>query len=249
MEIFLEASNITLDVPIFDVDKSFRKSIINYCTGGQIMVDPTKNRQVNVRALENVNFQLVSGDRLGLIGHNGAGKTSLLRILAKVYSPSKGHLTSNGKVTSLFNMSIGLELDDTGIENISTVGMYLGMTPKEIENKRAEIIEFSDLGDFIHLPIRTYSSGMQLRLSFAIATALEPEILLLDEGISAGDALFAEKAKTRIDEFYKRLNILVIASHSDTLIKKLCNKALLLEHGKVKAYGNVDDVLETYSHQ
>jgi ABC-type polysaccharide/polyol phosphate transport system ATPase subunit len=246
MSSFIELENVTLDIPIFDVARSFRRSLFNYCTGGQIMQDSGKKNMVNIRALENINFRLEKGDRLGLVGHNGAGKTTLLRVLAGVYTPLIGKMRSNGKITPLFNISIGMDLDDTGIENISTIGMYLGMTPKEIEDRKEEIISFSELGDFINLPVRTYSSGMMVRLSFAIATSLQPEVLLMDEGIGAGDAQFAEKAKARLDEFYRNIDILVIASHGDDLIRQLCNKAMLLEHGKVMAFGEVEAVLEQY---
>ena len=146
----------------------------------------------------------------------------------------------------MFNVSIGLDLDDTGIDNIYTTGMYLGMKKKEIEAKKDEIIAFSDLGDYVHLPVRTYSAGMRMCLSFAIATATNPEILLMDEDLSAGDAGFAEKANDRLKAFYSKMSILVTASHSDDRIRRLCNKALLLEHGKLKAFGKVDDVLHAY---
>lgn len=245
MDTYLELENVTLEIPIFDINRSFRKSVFNYCSGGQI-IQSSESRAVSVRALENVNLHLQKGDRLGLVGHNGAGKTSLLRTLAGVYQPSFGRMRHKGKITPLFNMSIGLDMDDTGVENISNIGMYLGMNPKEIALKKDNIIEFSGLSDFIHLPVRTYSAGMQIRLSFAIATAIDPEILLMDEGIGAGDAQFAEGAKVRLDEFYGKLDILVIASHSDDLIRQLCNKAMLLEHGKILAYGDVEEVLKIY---
>lgn len=246
MSAYIELKNVTLDIPIFDVSKSFRKSLFNYCTGGRVIQDANNTKSVSIRALENVSFRLEKGDRLGLIGHNGSGKTSLLRVLAGVYKPDIGTLSFRGKVTSLFNIAIGMDMDDTGIENISTIGMYLGMTTKEIESKKADVIKFSGLGDFIGLPVRTYSNGMLVRLSFAIATTLDPEILLMDEGIGAGDAQFAEGAKARLEEFYRRLDVLVIASHSDDLIRQLCNKAMLLEHGKVIVYGGVEEVIETY---
>lgn len=242
----IELKNVNLDIPIFDVSRSFRTSMFKYCTGGRIIENSGKSGIVNIRALEDITFSLQKGDRLGLVGHNGAGKTTLLRVLAGVYKPSQGKIRCNGKITSLFNMSIGMDLDDTGFENISTVGMYLGMTRKEIAEKREDIIAFSGLGDFIGLPVRTYSSGMLVRLSFAIATTLDPEILLMDEGIGAGDAQFAEGARARLEAFYSKLDTLVIASHSDDLIRQLCNKAVLLEHGRMIAYGAVEEILRIY---
>ena len=245
---YLEAKNITLDIPIFDVSRSFRKSLMmKYYVGGKISKnDSNATSMVNIRALENITFRLQSGDRLGLIGHNGSGKTSLLRVLAGVYRSFYGNLRYYGKITTLFNPSIGVDADDTGLDNIFTIGMYLGMSKQEIENKKEEIIYFSGLGDFIHLPVRTYSCGMILRLSFSIATCLEPQILLMDEGIGTGDMEFTEKAQVRLESFYNKLDILVMASHSDDLIRRLCNKVLLLENGKIKAYGGVEEVLSIY---
>lgn len=242
-KVYLEAKNITVDIPVFDVSRSFRQSLIKYYVGGKIS---NSTSVVTVRALENINFSLQSGDRLGLIGHNGSGKTSLLRVLAGVYRSFYGELKYHGKITPLFNPSIGVDADDTGLDNIFTIGMYLGMSRQDIESKKEEIISFSGLGDFVHLPVRTYSCGMLLRLGFSIATSLEPQILLMDEGFGTGDTEFTEKAQMRLESFYKKLDILIMASHSDDLIRKLCNKLLLLENGKIKAYGNVDEVLNIY---
>ncbi len=248
MSVFLEVKNITLDIPIFNVSRSFRTSLIQCMTGGQIN-QHDHSKQVSVRALDDISFKLNAGDRLGIVGHNGAGKTTLLRVLARIYRPLVGHYHYRGKITPLFNMALGLDLDDTGLDNIYTIGMHLGMTKTEISSKKDEIIQCCELGDFIHLPVRIYSVGMQTRLSFAIATSLEPDILLMDEGIGAGDASFAEKAKNRLINFYDKTSILVIASHSDELIRKLCNKALLMRGGKQVLLGSVDDVLSEYSNQ
>ena len=244
MSAYIELNNITIDIPIFDASRSFRTTFARKLIGGSIHRESSKT--ISVRALDNISLSIKSGDRLGLVGHNGAGKTTLLRVLAGIYKPINGQIITRGRISSLFNTSLGLDLDDTGIANISTIGMYLGMKKQEIIDKTPDIIEFSELGDFINLPVRTYSNGMIARLSFGIATALNPEILLLDEGIGAGDASFAHKAKARLDKFYQKMDILVMASHSDQLIQQLCNKALLLEHGKIVSCGAVDDVLEQY---
>lgn len=243
---FLEVNNLTLEIPVFNVNRSFRTSLMNRLTGATIKQDE-KSNQINIRALHDISFRLEAGDRLGLVGHNGAGKTTLLRLLSRIYKPVMGSYQYNGRITPLFNMSVGLDLDDTGIDNIYTIGMHLGMTRSEIETKKNDIIEFSDLGDYIYLPMRIYSAGMQMRLSFAIATSLDPDILLMDEGIGAGDANFAEKAECRLSRFYEKSGIMVVASHSDDLIRKLCNKALLLEQGKQIAIGPVDEILALYS--
>lgn len=248
MNTYLEAKNLTLNIPIFDTNRSFRHSLFKHCVGGQIIKNnDARNSTVNVRALDNINFRLESGDRLGLVGHNGSGKTSLLRVLAGIYFPENFSIINhNGKITSLFNISIGIDGDDTGLENIFTMGMYLGISKKEILMKQDEIIEFSGLSDFINLPVRVYSAGMLLRLSFAVVTMLEPKILLMDEGFGTGDLDFTKKAQLKLEDFYKNVEILIMASHSDELIKKLCNKALLLENGKMKAYGDVEKVLDIY---
>lgn len=248
MKTFIDVNALTVDIPVFNVSRSFRTTFLNRFVGGRIE-QGEKSKNVYVRALDDINFNLKDGDRLGLIGHNGAGKTTLLRLLANIYRPIKGTYRYQGRITPLFNMSVGLDLDDSGIENIYTIGMYLGMKKKEINEKKEAIIEFCELGDFIHLPVRIYSAGMQTRLSFAIATALEPDILLMDEGIGAGDSSFAEKAQARLASFYDNSNIMVVASHSNDLIRKLCNKAMLLEHGKQIILDDVEKVLSAYQNK
>jgi ABC-type polysaccharide/polyol phosphate transport system ATPase subunit len=183
---------------------------------------------------------------LGIIGHNGAGKSTLLRVLAGVYVPTSGRVTIEGRVSALFNTSPGLDSDDTGFENIVTCGLFLGMSRADIRAKTPEIAEFTELGDYLNLPVRTYSAGMITRLAFAIATSIDPEILVLDEGLSAGDARFAEHAEQRVDELVKRSSILIIASHAEGLIRSMCNRAMLLESGRVVTIGEVDEVIETY---
>lgn len=244
----IELKNVTINIPIFDSNRSLRRALYSKSIGklvGGALCESSK-KHVFVRALHDINLKIESGDRIGLIGHNGAGKSTLLNVLAGIYQPHSGTIKTQGKVTPLFNPNLGLDMDDTGYDNIHTMGMYNGLNKKEIADKRDEIIAFSELGDFIHSPVRTYSSGMVVRLSFAIVTSLEPEILLMDEGIGAGDANFAAKAAKRLDSFYKKINILVLASHSDQLIKQLCNKAILLEQGMIVKTGAVNEVLDYY---
>jgi lipopolysaccharide transport system ATP-binding protein len=236
--------NVCLDIPIIDPNKSFRSTLKNRYIGGSI--NTYNNEIVSIAALKDISFTLNSKDRLGLIGHNGAGKTTLLSVLAGIYKPVKGLIKFEGRVTPLFNSAPGIDMDDTGIENIRTIGMYLGMTKSEIEEKTPEIIEFTELEDYINLPLRTYSSGMVARLGFAVATAIRPEILLLDEGITVGDHRFAAKARERVTSFYDSIDVLICASHSNELLRGLCNKGLLLEHGKVKMYGEIDAVIDAY---
>ncbi len=241
----LDVQNITVDIPVYDSSRSLRNLVRNRFLGGSIQ-KTTTGHHVSVRALDDISFSLEEGDRLGLIGHNGAGKSSLLNVLGGVYIPHKGIIKTTGKVTSLFNLNLGLDNDDTGYENIYTMGMYYGLTKKTIDAKKDEIIEFSELGDYIYLPARTYSTGMVLRLCFAVVTSLDPEILLMDEDIGVVDSSFAKKAIKRLEYFYNKIGILVIASHSDELIRKMCNKAMLLDHGRIIRFGGVDEVMECY---
>jgi ABC-type polysaccharide/polyol phosphate transport system ATPase subunit len=191
-------------------------------------------------------FGIEEGDFVGLVGHNGAGKSTLLRVLAGIYEPGQGTVAVDGRISPLFTSSPGMDIDDTGHENIFTCGLLLGMSREEIERKYADIENFSELGEYLDLPVRTYSSGMVLRLGFAIATAIEPEILLLDEGIGAGDTRFTARAADRIHSLVKRSRIMVLASHTGDLIRQLCNRVVLLHHGRVAKDGPVDEVLEYY---
>lgn len=238
---------VGVDFPIFGANKNLRISLIAGLTGGAILPRSMQTRSVIVKALDDVSIELKSGDRVGLMGHNGAGKSTLLRVLAGVYHPTSGRIRVEGRLTPLLNLTPGIELEDTGYENIFTVGMLLGMSSEEVVAKAPDIIAFSGLGDYIHFPVRTYSSGMQARLAFAISTSLEPGILLLDEGIGAADAAFAEKAAQRVKDLLDRTEILVLASHSDALIESMCDKALLLHHGRVLEYGTVAEVKQAYA--
>ena len=238
--------HVTLDYPIYGASsRSFRTALLGR-TGGLIRREGDRQQHVVVRALEDISFRLDHGDRLGLIGHNGAGKSTLLRLLAGVYEPVAGRIVTEGRISPLFTASPGIDADDTGYENIRTCGMYLGMSDEEIKCKIPEIVEFCELGDYLELPVRTYSSGMMTRLAFAIATAIDPGILLLDEGLGAADARFASRAEKRMSELIDRSSILVLASHSDGMIKDMCNKAALMEKGRLIAIGPVAEIVELY---
>lgn len=201
-------------------------------TGGEITGNPSHRRVV---ALSDVSFELKAGDRLGLVGSNGAGKTTLLKVLYGIYMPTSGSMVVDGHVDALFNINLGFRPEATGRRNIELRGLISGWTPAIVKERMDEIIEFSELGEFIEMPLKTYSQGMAARLAFSVATSLDPQILLMDEWIGAGDAAFQEKASKRMDAIAKKAGIIVIASHNHTLLKRTCNKILELEKGHVKA--------------
>ncbi|HTV90748.1 MAG TPA: ABC transporter ATP-binding protein [Stellaceae bacterium] len=237
---------VCVDFPIYDSDRSLRKLLFRAKVGGIVRKDQARRDRVTIRALDNLSFELRAGDRLGLIGRNGAGKSTLLRVLAGSYQPSSGTIAIDGEVASLLTTGIGFDAEDTGFENIRTGCLYLGMTPGEIRAKTAAIAEFTELGEYLRMPVRTYSSGMQVRLSFAIATALDPDILLLDEVLGAGDAQFMHKAQRRIESLMARASLLVLASHSPQVIRQFCNRALLLHAGRLAEFGDVEPTIAAY---
>lgn len=194
-----------------------------------------------VTALEGVSFELEAGDRLGLVGSNGAGKTTLLKVLYGIYEPNAGDLRINGRVDALFNINLGFRPEATGRRNILLRGLINGWSEDEIDRRTEEIIAFSELGEFIDMPFKSYSQGMGARLAFSIATTLEPEILLMDEWIGAGDAAFQSKAKDRMQMLAESAGIIILASHQNDLIARTCNKVLELEHGRVKRFATAAD--------
>jgi len=201
----------------------------------------------DVHALKNISLKIHAGDRLGLIGHNGAGKSTLLKTIASLYPISSGQVTVHGEIRALFELSLGFELEATGRENILYRGLLLGQTPREMRVLQEEIIQFADLGEFIDYPIKTYSSGMIVRLAFAISTAVRGEILLLDEVIGVGDEDFMVKAKKRIHDLIDNAKVLVVTSHDMTTIRNLCNRVIVVNHGEIIFDGEVEPAIEAYS--
>ncbi|MBA4708156.1 ABC transporter ATP-binding protein [Aquitalea aquatica] len=229
MHIFFK--DVTVRFPIYDAkQRSFRQTLLSAATGGNINHD---SKITMVESLKGINLDIRKGDRVALIGHNGSGKTTLLRVMAGVYKPDIGHVDIQGKVTSLLDSQLGMDPEATGFENMRLRGLFLGLKPNQIEGKIDEIAEFSELGDFLNMPVRTYSSGMVLRLAFAISTCIQPEILLMDEWISVGDESFKHKAEKRLHEFVDNAGILIFASHDHELTNRVCNKKIHLEHGKI----------------
>ncbi|KCZ87590.1 ABC transporter ATP-binding protein [Hyphomonas johnsonii] len=215
-------------------------------TGDDRMVWTSRGRLKGIRALEDISFSLRQGDRLAIVGRNGSGKTTLLQVLAGILSPVSGQLTTTGRVTSLININLGIQPEATGHRNITLRGLAAGYSHKAIEAKRAEIMEFSELGEFLDLPLEAYSSGMRMRLTFSIATAFEPEILILDEWLSAGDVSFKKKATGRMREFVSKAGILVLASHSRKLIQDNCDTAIWLDNGRIREFGPAEQVVNAY---
>lgn len=229
----ISVENLSVEFAIYgSSSRSLKNTIMAQATGGRIM--PGARDVVAVRALDNLNLEIRDGDRVGLIGHNGSGKTTLLRVLAGIYKPAAGQITIHGKVGTLLDPSAGMDPEATGVENIFLRGHLLGMTRTQIENSIDDIAAFTDLGDFLTLPMKTYSAGMAARLAFAISTAMENDILLIDEGIGAGDAAFQAKAQQRIERVFERTSIVLLASHSRELIDRFCGTTIEMEHGKIR---------------
>jgi len=204
-----------------------------------------QGRHRYVIALDGITFSLNAGDRLGLVGSNGSGKTTLLKVLYGIYPPTSGTVKVSGRVDALFNINLGFRREATGRRNIELRGLINGWTPKQISERMDEIVEFSELGEFIDLPFKSYSQGMAARLAFSVATALDPEILLMDEWIGAGDRKFQEKARARMTELAAKAGIIVLASHNHGLIKRTCSKVLELDNGRVTAfYDKIEDFKE-----
>lgn len=232
----IHAENIVVEFPIYhSTHRSLKNAVLHATTGGRI-ARGTANR-VGIRAIDGMSFEIHEGDRVGLLGHNGAGKTTLLRVLSGIYEPISGRLEVHGRATTLLDLGLGIDPDSTGFENITLRGVLAGLSLKEIKAKSEEIASFTELDDYLNMPVRTYSSGMQLRLAFAVSTSIEADILLMDEWLSVGDKEFSAKAEKRLYEMVERSPILVLASHSIELIKKICNKTYSLEHGKIVSGG------------
>ena len=237
--------NVSIEFPIFNATgRSLTSSILKVATGGKLDADP--NGRVLVKALTDISFALREGDKVALLGHNGAGKSTLLRALGRVYSPTKGEAEIVGEVGSLIDISLGINPEATGRENVYIRGQLLGLTKKEISDKYEEIVEFAELGDFMEMPVRTYSSGMHLRLAFAVSTVVRPEIILMDEWLSVGDADFQHKAEERLRDLVSGTKILVIATHSRELVEAVCNRAIWLEHGQIIMDGVASEVASEY---
>jgi ABC-type polysaccharide/polyol phosphate transport system ATPase subunit len=242
-EVSLE--NVSVSFPIYHGgSRSLKKSLLFRGTGGHLASDA--NHRIIVEALRGVSLKCEAGDRVALIGSNGAGKTTLLRVMAGIHEPAAGIVTTRGRISPMFDVGLGIDSEISGYDNIRLRGLILGLSAREIEERMDDIAEFTELGDFLDIPVRTYSTGMLTRLTFAVATCFAPEILLMDEWIVAGDAAFLVKAQHRVESFIAKASILVLASHSLDICRQWCNKAIWIERGEVKMSGDIEHVLADF---
>jgi lipopolysaccharide transport system ATP-binding protein len=229
----VDADRIVVEFPMYNfAHRSFKQQLLQSATGGRI---GQRGELTVVRALDQVSFTLKPGDRLGLWGHNGSGKTTLLRAIAGVYRPISGRLNVSGRIASLIDLNLGMDGEASGIENIRLRGVLLGLSRREADRLLDDVAEFTELGDFLSMPVRTYSTGMHMRLGFAISTAVDADIVLMDEWLSVGDADFQKRAQDRLSRFLARSKILVLASHSEQLLKDMCTRMIHLDHGRIQA--------------
>ena len=239
--------DVGVNIPIFDVSRaSLKKALLGRAIGGRFA---QSGSHLTVSALKNINIEAHDGDRIALVGDNGSGKSTLLRVVSKVYPPTSGTVNVAGAVSPMFDATLGMSMDATGLENIQIAGTIWGMTRTQIKNSVDDIADFTELGDYLKIPVRTYSNGMMLRLAFAIATVRDPEILLIDEIIGVGDSVFFQKATSRMQKLVERSRILMVAAHQDDMLRRLCNKAIWLSHGSLVQFGDIDSVLVAYRGQ
>ncbi len=239
----IKVNNVILTYELYHEQiNSLKDAVVNLFHRRQFK----KNKKTNFNALDGLSFEIGAGERLGIVGGNGAGKSTLLKVISGILKPTQGSITVNGTIQPLIEISAGFNPEFSGKENIYLNGYMLGFSKEQITAKEAEIIEFTELGDFINAPVKYYSSGMAVRLAFAIATSIEPEILLFDEMLSAGDAHFNAKAQIRMNDLLSKSKGMIVVSHDLDMVKKLCNRVLWLDHGKIKMDGSPEEVTKAY---
>lgn len=240
----IDVAGVSVSFPLYHANsRSLKKTVVAAATG---RLGRDKQSRIVVEALRDISFTLKSGDRLGLIGTNGAGKTTLLRALAGIYEPVAGRIRIQGSVNAMLDVSLGMNPDCTGRENIMLRGLYNGLPRAELPRLEEDVAEFAGLGDFMDLPLRTYSSGMIVRLGFAMATAIKPQILLMDEWFMAGDAEFMEKAQGRLEDMVRGADILVLSTHLVTMVQAWCTRVIWIDQGRIRDDGEPNLVLERY---
>jgi ABC-type polysaccharide/polyol phosphate transport system ATPase subunit len=240
----LEVENVSLTYPIYGAHgRSFKSTLVQMATGGRLH---SKNGNLIVEALKEVSFKLEKGDRLALLGHNGAGKSTLLKVLARIFQPTKGRVNVQGSTHCLFDIMMGMDHELNGYENIMLRGLILGLSREEIRTIVPRVEEFAELGDFMKMPLKSYSAGMKIRLAFGIITSVASEILLIDEIVNVGDAQFVERAKVRMKSLVLQSEFMVLSTHDLSMVREFCNKALWLKEGSIQSCGPVEEVLKTY---
>jgi ABC-type polysaccharide/polyol phosphate transport system ATPase subunit len=239
----ISLQQVVIDFPIANSSSQSLQLRLVQALGGRLA---SHHSTVVVRALDGVDLELNDGDRIGIVGHNGSGKTTLLRVLAGVYPPDPGFVEVEGSISSFTDITLGMDPESTGLENIVFRCAFMGLSFEQAKELTPAIAEFSELGSYLDLPTRTYSTGMFMRLAFAISTAIEPDILIMDEMISAGDARFIDKAKRRLQQLITKANILALASHDMDLIRNICNKVIWMEHGVMKDCGSPSTITAAY---
>ncbi len=241
----INLKNVFVEFPVYNVNaRSLKKQFLHLATGGSVVQDARQHVMIN--ALNNISLTIEHGDRVGLVGHNGAGKSTFLRLLANIYEPTRGDMNIDGHVSPMLDLLQGIESELSGYDNIFIRGALLGLTRSQIKAQTQDIAELTGLGDYLSMPTRTYSSGMLLRLAFAITVSIKPEILLIDEIFGAGDAEFRERAQKKMISLLDQSSIVVMANHTDEIIREFCNKVLLLQGGELKYFGPVKEGLELY---
>ena len=250
----IDLNDASVDFPIFDASsRSLKKAMLGLTPrrstprGGAGGMIGTDQRIPIIEALHEITLSLHEGDRLGLVGHNGAGKSTLLRVMAGIYEPTRGTARISGIVAPVFDLGVGMDPEISGYENIIIRGLFLGMTRKQMQARVDDIAEFTELGNYLSMPLRTYSTGMRVRLALGVVTSIDPEILLFDEGIGAVDAAFLDKARERLHNLVRRSGILVFASHSEDLLIDWCSTAIWLEEGRLRERGTARHIVSQYT--
>ncbi len=243
----IELERVCVDFPLFSSrSRGLLNTLLGKAQGHRGRIEDIGGGAIAVRALRDINLSLKSGDRVGLVGRNGAGKSTMLRVLSSVYEPTSGVIRSAGSISSLIDLMLGMDPEASGYEFIATRCVVMGISSRDAKALVPDIEEFTELGDYLHLPVRTYSSGMLLRLAFAVSTAVAPDILLMDEMIGVGDARFLDKARQRLETMMSKVRILVLASHSDPILKTFCNQGIWLNEGQIAMQGGIEDCLAAY---
>ncbi|MDR6624377.1 ABC transporter ATP-binding protein [Caulobacter segnis] len=238
----IKLTDVDLDYFVYSLrSQSLRSAVFNLAVGGKMY--KAAGDVAAVKALADINLEINEGDRIALVGHNGSGKTTLLKVIAGIYHPTRGDLHIDGDITSMIAINAGIDLEATGLRNIHKLGLMRRLPRKVIDTRVDAIAEFSGLGDFLHLPVRTYSAGMQARLMFSVATEFEADILVLDEWLSAGDADFVKKASLRMQRMVEEAKIVVLATHDLELVRRVCNRVCELKSGRIAFLGSTQDWL------